>query len=446
MCILKKMLSAVVCISLISGLSGIAVSAAAESQYGHNVSPTTAKNEYPDGEQITATLMAEKNGEISVKNNMLENSLAVEKKVSSDDKLVTPAQDSVETVKTENTGNTLKIVFIVLLVAAVVICVICLINKNFKVFLLILVCALVSGSVIVYMQFNALTDEKDITNSSDNKDNKSDNSKISNLSDSINSSIKEYSDGDYLYIPKEENLKYDQEAYTRYYNNIVTAFTYTDLSESEMNNLADSINATVVGDISGNINYLQFLVEESDLETIKSFANKLMESDNVMYASYDFPMEMSETSTDQNPWSKDGKMISDKGNENAPNGNDWWAEAIGAYSAWNYTDYAQPIKVGIIDSGFDLNHEDLKGNIHMLEPDYKDNSTDNHGTHVAGIIGAKNNNVGIRGIADTAELVCVDWTPNTDDKTKSDFKAFSTPEYLKAMELMINNKVHVINN
>ena len=180
MCILKKMLSAVVCISLISGLSGIAVSAAAESQYGHNVSPTTAKNEYPDGEQITATLMAEKNGEISLKNNMLENSLAVEKKVSSDDKLVTPAQDSVETVKTENTGNTLKIVFIVLLVAAVVICVICLINKNFKVFLLILVCALVSGSVIVYMQFNALTDEKDITNNSDNKDNKSDNSKISN--------------------------------------------------------------------------------------------------------------------------------------------------------------------------------------------------------------------------------------------------------------------------
>ena len=32
------------------------------------------------------------------------------------------------------------------------------------------------------------------------------------------------------------------------------------------------------------------------------------------------------------------KNESDKGNESDPKGNDWWAEAIGTYSAWEYTD------------------------------------------------------------------------------------------------------------
>ena len=60
-----------------------------------------------------------------------------------------------------------------------------------------------------------------------------------------------------------------------------------------------------------------------------------------------------------------------------------------------------PVKVCIIDTGYDVNHEDLpKKNITGTETSYGDYLVDGdgHGTHVAGVIGAVgNNNVGVVG-------------------------------------------------
>lgn len=60
-----------------------------------------------------------------------------------------------------------------------------------------------------------------------------------------------------------------------------------------------------------------------------------------------------------------------------------------------------PIKVCIIDTGYDVTHEDLpKMNITGTRTSYGDYLVDGdgHGTHVAGVIGALgNNNVGIVG-------------------------------------------------
>ena len=63
-----------------------------------------------------------------------------------------------------------------------------------------------------------------------------------------------------------------------------------------------------------------------------------------------------------------------------------------------------------------------------------------HGTHVAGIIGANNNTVGIRGIADSAELICVDWSP-TDS-----INYLSTGEYIEIIKQLVENDTKVINN
>ncbi len=96
-----------------------------------------------------------------------------------------------------------------------------------------------------------------------------------------------------------------------------------------------------------------------------------------------------------------------------PKGSNWWLEAIQARQAWDYSDCFSKINIGIVDSGFDLDHPELAGKISF--PNSKQanrNYPDYHGCHVAGIIGANGNNgVGISGICQNSNLICVDWSP-----------------------------------
>lgn len=101
-------------------------------------------------------------------------------------------------------------------------------------------------------------------------------------------------------------------------------------------------------------------------------------------------------------------------NEISPNGRNWWLEAIDARQAWDYEAYYQPVTVGVLDSGFDLEHPELEGKISFPnEKRAKKNRPSDHGCHVAGIIAAeRNNGEGISGICDHTELICVDWNPD----------------------------------
>ena len=99
--------------------------------------------------------------------------------------------------------------------------------------------------------------------------------------------------------------------------------------------------------------------------------------------------------------------------EKNPSGRNWWLEAINARQAWDYSDYFSTVNIGVVDSGFDTNHEELEGKIVFPTFLHKMcNIPDHHGTHVAGIIAAKHNNgVGISGICDNSKLIGVDWYP-----------------------------------
>lgn len=93
------------------------------------------------------------------------------------------------------------------------------------------------------------------------------------------------------------------------------------------------------------------------------------------------------------PATNDIKWIGDW--DAIPTGANWGIEAIEARQAWKYSKYMNDVHVGILDVGFDTNHEDLTfGEIPLF------NEEKNHGTHVAGIIGATyNNEKGITGIS-----------------------------------------------
>src|SRR5258707_8633418 len=94
----------------------------------------------------------------------------------------------------------------------------------------------------------------------------------------------------------------------------------------------------------------------------------------------------------------------------------WGLAQIGVSSAWNYST-GNGVKVGIVDTGVDLNHEDLAGQVLMstnciganADPSKcSGNGQDDngHGTHVAGIIAAlKDNGKGGAGVAPNAKLI-----------------------------------------
>src|SRR5205807_158632 len=94
----------------------------------------------------------------------------------------------------------------------------------------------------------------------------------------------------------------------------------------------------------------------------------------------------------------------------------WNLQKIGAPAAWARTTGAH-VRVGIVDAGVDLTHEDLAGRVVAQTSCLKSKGDATkctgsgqddvgHGTHVAGIIAAtKDNGVGVAGVAPDAELV-----------------------------------------
>ena len=83
---------------------------------------------------------------------------------------------------------------------------------------------------------------------------------------------------------------------------------------------------------------------------------------------------------------------------------------INVESAWDAGSLGEGVNVALVDEGLDYRHEDLKDNVDLtLSHDYNDEGeiydrSEHHGTHVAGILAARDNSVGLRGVAPRATL------------------------------------------
>ncbi|WP_404356549.1 S8 family serine peptidase [Cytobacillus firmus] len=98
------------------------------------------------------------------------------------------------------------------------------------------------------------------------------------------------------------------------------------------------------------------------------------------------------------------------------------------------------VKVAILDTGIDSGHPDLKvkSGICVLQKCTNSFQDDNgHGTHVAGIIGAQNNNIGIVGVAPEAEIYVI--------KALDKYGNGTTSTIMAGLDWAISQNVDIIN-
>ncbi len=118
----------------------------------------------------------------------------------------------------------------------------------------------------------------------------------------------------------------------------------------------------------------------------------------------------------------------------------WGVMRIDAPSAWLLAK-GNGVRVGIIDTGINLDHPDLAGNIKGgfdAISETEEISDDNgHGTHVAGIIAAIDNEVGVVGVAPEAHIYAA---KSFDSKGKG-----IASDIIQGIQWCMDQGVHVIN-
>lgn len=241
------------------------------------------------------------------------------------------------------------------------------------------------------------------------------------------------------YIPNSENIIYENESHSfGYVNNMILVFFNSDVSEQEISEVVSSVNGTVVGQIEG-INQYQIQVESMEREELDALCEFLNKNENVKYAIIDTVITMDNNVIPNDPWKDNFQGLwGVDWDENNPDGYNWWLEAVKVPSAWEYNEVLNPVNVGVVDNGFDTNHEDL--DLIVLNNDV--NNAENHGTHVAGAIGATiDNEVGISGILRQKNLYCVDCYATSKQKKSN----IAVSSLMDGIVTCLDNNCKVIN-
>lgn len=129
---------------------------------------------------------------------------------------------------------------------------------------------------------------------------------------------------------------------------------------------------------------------------------------------------------------------------------DWGVDRIDAELVWSGTEdgtdvvvdrnAGSGIRIAILDTGIDYSHPDLDGN-YAGGYDFVNNDADpkddnGHGTHVAGIIAAEDNDMGVIGVAPYADIYAV--------KVLGESGCGCVSTVIAGIEWAVDNKMHII--
>ena len=189
-------------------------------------------------------------------------------------------------------------------------------------------------------------------------------------------------------------------------------------------------------------------LNDQQKQTVIDAINILKENPNVIYAEPDYAIYLDETEPDDEYYD-----------------NLWGMPQINAPSAWDNFTGSSTVVVGVVDTGIDYLHPDLKENIWKNPGEIADDDIDNdgngyvddvygwnfvsednnpmdvqsHGTHVAGTIGAVGNNgLGVAGVNWNVDLVAL--------KVFNDSGSGYDSDAIKAINYANNMGINILNN
>ena len=189
-------------------------------------------------------------------------------------------------------------------------------------------------------------------------------------------------------------------------------------------------------------------LNDQQKQTVIDAINILKENPNVIYAEPDYAIYLDETEPDDEYYD-----------------NLWGMPQISAPSAWDNFTGSSTVVVGVVDTGIDYTHPDLKENIWKNPGEIASDGIDNdengyvddvygwdfvsednnpmdvqsHGTHVAGTIGAVGNNgLGVAGVNWNVELVAL--------KVFNDSGSGYDSDAIKAINYANNMGINILNN
>ena len=118
----------------------------------------------------------------------------------------------------------------------------------------------------------------------------------------------------------------------------------------------------------------------------------------------------------------------------------WNIDRVDADLSWAIST-GDSVKVGVIDTGIDLKHPDLKANIkggyNAINPLKSPNDDNGHGTHVAGIIAALDNDIGIIGVGPQIDLYAI--------KVLNANGSGYLSDVIEGLDWAVNNGMQVVN-
>ena len=233
-----------------------------------------------------------------------------------------------------------------------------------------------------------------------------------------------------LWVPSEEDIMQDPSTGESFARGILLAYAKPNASPSAVQEAANSINGRIVGQIP-QIRLYQIQVNASDITSLRNLEGKLGNHPAIESVFLDTTIEVpggefEPVTIIEEPGEvskADNRSFHDRGEELLPNdpewckdwgfpiifSKNWYLKLIDAPKAWKIVRGSREhSKIAVIDSGFDINHIDLRDNIatvSQLAQVSNDPEWQNHGTAVAGLIAAVGDNrVGITGVCWSASL------------------------------------------
>jgi len=192
-----------------------------------------------------------------------------------------------------------------------------------------------------------------------------------------------------------------------------------------------------ISDAIGAVYLVQ--LDMSQGEDVQSAIEKLKKNPDVEYAEPNYISRLAEIPNDQYY-----NML-------------WGMPKISMPRAWDYTTGSSSVQIGVLDTGIDYTHIDLSANIdrslgyyvskgqYGIEADIMDYH--NHGTHVAGTIGAVGNNtIGVVGVNWNTTIVPIKIAFSNTNTNSTDAIMTAAVMYASALNLPVINMSYSISN